>query len=238
MKKMAKWGFGFAPQKVETLRKRRADIRQLKHFMQERPLALSNEVTDITEIISNVKGLFNRIRRQDQWDWFTVYMYFVYMYFDYPSIGFCFHVANNLTDLRNAILRNDIRECEAIVNTMIKFVFLKYLNNYLHFEHNENADCEYVYILSRREEKELLKIGMTTRNIEKRVKEINSATGIAYPLSPRAVWKVRDGKHSEQLAHSALQEFRLREDREFFFLPFGEACKIIESVLGAEDMLL
>lgn len=84
----------------------------------------------------------------------------------------------------------------------------------------------------------MLKIGMTTRNIEKRIKEINSATGIVYPLSPRAIWRVKDGKYSEKIIHHALQEFRLRDDRECFLLPFREACKKIEHVLQTEEMLL
>ena len=201
------------------------------HFIQnERKIPCDN---DLIEAISNIKGLFNRIRRQDQWDWFTVYMYF-----DYPSIGFCFNTANNLTDLRNALLKKDTDESERIIGTLVKFGLIKYLNNYLHFSPDSNADCEYVYILSRREERELLKIGMTTRNIEKRIKEINSATGIAYPLSPRAIWRVKDGKFSEKLVHEALDEFRLRDDREFFCLPFGEACKKIEYVLQMKNMLL
>ena len=229
MQKVAKWGFGFAPQKKDTLRKRISDIKTLLDFMQKKPLFLCYSVC---EVISDVKGLFNRIRRQDQWDWFTVYMYF-----DYPSIGFCFHTVNDLANLRSAVIQKDVNTCESIIDVLMKTGFTKYLNNYLSFSPNREEDCEYIYILSRREEKELLKIGMTTRNIEKRIKEINSATGIVYPLSPRAVWRVKDGKTSERLIHEALQEFRLRNDREFFLLPFGEACKKIEYILNTNNML-
>ena len=35
MKKIAKWGFGFAPQKKETLEKRTSDIKMFLHFMLE-----------------------------------------------------------------------------------------------------------------------------------------------------------------------------------------------------------
>lgn len=66
MKKIAKWGFGFAPQKKGTLEKRTSDIKMFLYFIQnERKIPCDN---DLIEAISNIKGLFNRIRRQDQWD--------------------------------------------------------------------------------------------------------------------------------------------------------------------------
>ncbi|WP_413789078.1 GIY-YIG nuclease family protein [Bacillus kandeliae] len=45
-------------------------------------------------------------------------------------------------------------------------------------------------MLSRREEPNVLKIGMTNRSIEKRIKEINSATGVLFPFSVKRVFKV------------------------------------------------
>lgn len=137
MKKMAKWGFGFAPQKKETLEKRKSDIKLLLYIMKEKPITFHNE---IIEAISNIKGLFNRIIRQDQWDWFTVYMYF-----DYPSIGFCCHTANNLANLRKALLENNIDEREYIIDILSKYGLIRYLNNYLHFSPNAPLDCEYIY---------------------------------------------------------------------------------------------
>ena len=103
---------------------------------------------DIPETISNIKGLFNRILKQDQWDWFTVYMYF-----DYPTIDFCFHTATKLADLRNAILKNDIYVGKRLIDILIKLGLIRYLNNYLHFGSDVNIERKYVYILSRRRRK-------------------------------------------------------------------------------------
>ena len=77
MKKTQKWGFGMAPLKKETQKKNRQAIILVMNLIKysETPKA-----TQIVDSISWVKGLFNRIVKQDQWDWFTVNVYF-----DYPT---------------------------------------------------------------------------------------------------------------------------------------------------------
>ena len=91
-------------------------------------------------------------------------------------------------------------------------------------------------VLSRREDKDLLKIGMTKRNILKRVQEINSATGIVYPISPRAAFRVTDCKLAEKLIHNELSDYRLRNDREFFLIHFQDAYKIIDKCLSINNL--
>ena len=72
-----KWGFGMAPLKPQTELKNRTCIEQVKGLFSERS-SLSGK--EIAEAISVVKGLFSRIIKQNQWDWFTINMYF-----DYPT---------------------------------------------------------------------------------------------------------------------------------------------------------
>lgn len=83
----------------------------------------------------------------------------------------------------------------------------------------------------RREEKNILKIGMTTRNVQKRVNEINSATGVIYPLAARKVFKVKNSRLVEKEIHKLLSEYRLRADREFFMVDYSVACNIIDKYL-------
>lgn len=99
----------------------------------------------------------------------------------------------------------------------------------------DNTD-EYIYILSRREEKDLLKIGMTTRNVLKRCQEINSATGVVFPYSPRKVFRVKDSKEAERIVHGILEEYRVRADREFFKCDYSRACEMIERSLQEKDL--
>lgn len=78
---------------------------------------------------------------------------------------------------------------------------------------------------------------MTTRNVIKRCNEINSSTGIIYPFSPRGVYRVKDAKRAEKIVHKLLDNYRIRKDREFFELPYKEACKKIEKCLVDNDLL-
>lgn len=221
--KIVKWGFGMAPLKEKANQRNQEAIMQVKNFV------LGNsEVgkTPLTDQISVVKGLFNRIIRQDQWDWFTINMYF-----DYPAHQDLTIIVCSLANLRKALLKKDNKLSMDCINAVKTTGFEKYCDNYLNFNINTESKEEYVYILSRREEREILKIGMTTRNIQKRVNELNAATGVLYPLSARKVYKVKDARKAEHDIHELLKAYRIRADREFFDIPFSIACSIIEEYL-------
>ncbi len=225
---VAKWGFGIAPLKKETDYKYKKALRQTVNYVYDFPVSYGITITDE---ISVVKGMFNRIIRQDQWDWFTVNMYL-----DYPPTGVCSKIVKVLTTLRKSIISGDTDEIERNKNALKNLDFQRYYENYMGFEETTNEN-EYIYILSRREEREILKIGMTTRNVVQRCREINSATGVLFPFSPRRVYKVVDAAKAERLVHDALSEWRVRSDREFFIIPYKNACAIIETVLKENDLL-
>lgn len=218
-----KWGFGMAPLKPQTELKNRTCIEQVRDLLSGRSL-LSSE--DIAEAISVVKGLFSRINKQNQWDWFTINMYF-----DYPTEKDIVIIASALSSLRKAVVCADTDLQKQSILQLQKANFLLYCENYLSYDASEKLSEEYLYILSRKEEPDILKIGMTTRNIQKRVNEINSATGVLYPYSARKVYKVKNCRQVEKDVHQLLESYRIRADREFFKISFGDACRIIENYL-------
>ena len=79
---------------------------------------------------------------------------------------------------------------------------------------------------------------MTTRNVIKRCNEINSATGVVYPFSPRTVFRVIDAKKAEREVHAALAQWRVRNDREFFVMDYAIASFLIEKLLRKNNLLL
>lgn len=219
----AKWGFGMAPLKPITDLKNKQALREVKKFV------IGEDIVDfdtLPENISLVKGLFNRVIKQDQWDWFTVNMYF-----DYPTYRHMENIVKSLRNLRNALSYNNNALGEESLIVLKKNRFIEYCDNYLTFDIGNDSNREYLYILSRREEKDILKIGMTTRNIQKRVNEINSATGVLYPYSARKVFKVKNCKKVEKEVHELLAQYRIRNDREFFKLSYSDACSFIEQYL-------
>lgn len=222
MPKIVKWGFGLAPFKPETLKKYTSALMRVNAFVKHGRMI---SPMDLAENISEVKGLFNRIYKEDQWDWFTVNMYF-----DYPRIEEVKMFVSNLANMRRAVLNGDSIAIEKLKAILLRSNFLKYMTIFFNFNKDENED-QYIYILSRREDRELLKIGRTGRNIEARVKEINASTGVLYPLSPRRVFRVTDCKVAEQLIHNRLDDFRVRSDREFFIIDFKKALPLINDCL-------
>jgi cold shock CspA family protein len=101
-----------------------------------------------------------------------------------------------------------------------------------------SAEAGWIYILSTREQPDILKIGMTTRSVAQRVKEINSATGVLIPYAARKVFRVTNASVAETELFSLLGPYRIRPDREFFRLPFGTAVRIIEDYLESSRMRL
>lgn len=223
MNKAPKWGFGMAPLKSETEAKNRKAVLSVKHFVEGTG---TFELESLLENISWVKGIFNRVVKQDQWDWFTVNMYL-----DYPRYSDIRVIVSELATLRNAIKKKDNALGVGSIRRLKNKHFIEYCDNYLNFDIHNETEADYLYILSRREEKDILKIGMTTRNVQKRVNEINSATGVLYPYSARKVFKVINCKKVEKEVHELLSEYRIRPDREFFKIGYKEACTVIEDYL-------
>lgn len=223
MNKISKWGFGMAPIKPETEKKNRKAILCVRNFVEG---IGQFDIKSLFDDISWVKGIFNRVVRQDQWDWFTVNMYL-----DYPLYSDIKEIVSELATLRSAIKKKDDTLGKRSLKQLEKKHFIEYCDNYLKFDIANETDVDYLYILSRREEKDVLKIGMTTRNVQKRVNEINAATGVLYPYSARKVFKVKNCKKVEKEIHKLLSRYRIRLDREFFKIEYKEACFLIENYL-------
>lgn len=226
---VTKWGFGAAPFKDITLVKNNKALIVIKDYL----LGKTVDNCLMLECCSHTKGMFNRVVKQDQWDWFTTYMYF-----DYPNIEETKSIVSLLQQLRVAITQDNVVGTSKIKERIRKTNLMVYIDNYLDYNPEVESGDQFVYILSRKEEKELLKIGMTTRNVIKRCNEINSATGVVYPFSPRTVFRVIDAKKAEREVHAALAQWRVRNDREFFVMDYAIASFLIEKLLRKNNLLL
>lgn len=208
-----KWGFGMAPIITDVQQKREKCVSILLDAVKSE--SASEQIFDIIiqnkDALSETKGLFNRIHRQDQWDWFTVFEQF-----GCPGRIKSKNIAYNISELRKVLLK------ESDKNISDFFKFFSELNLHKHLERFLNPEMslkepQKIYILSTREQKDFLKIGFTTRGVVERVNEINSATGVVIPYGVRAVWCVKEAKVLEKKIHESLSEYRVRNDREFFF---------------------
>lgn len=225
-----KWGFGNAPLKQKHETEYRAAIETVRDFI------LSGSVQELSILekhISLVKGLFNRIARQDQWDWSTVSHMM-----GHPPVKATRHIGFLCDRLRRGLLQQDIDAVKAAREGLKLQRAVTYMSTFLGLIKEQIGDGDgFIYILSTRELPDLLKIGVTTRSVEERVKEINSATGVAIPFGVRKVWPVDNAKTTERLLHDQLAEYRVRRDREFFRIEFVTATTLISEILRKSGLM-
>jgi hypothetical protein len=87
----------------------------------------------------------------------------------------------------------------------------------------------YIYILSNPSFGNLFKVGMTTRDPNKRAEELSELTAIPTPFKVEYSAYVEDCSVTEALTHKLLQErgYRITENREFFNAPLAEIKRTI-----------
>lgn len=217
----AKWGFGLAPEKPSVRMRREAATRRLLELIETLGAIPNRQDADA---ISEVKGLYTRAWRQDQWDWFLVWAQLgrlpTHALRDATSI---------LKDLGRALRAGNtggaLQTLEALRRLHLDRGLRAYIEGRPAFEGGS------IYILSTREQPQILKIGFTRRDPVTRVAEINAATGVVVPYGVRAAWPVDNPAVTEAAVHALLKPYRIRPDREFFQIEIREAMRLINDLL-------
>lgn len=221
-------GFGMVSPKPATME------RYIRSATEIHELLFGAEPTEETVTsISDVKGLCNRVLREDQPDWVVVWLRL-----GLPNKRRLKWIASDLPVLREAVKSDDREVYLRISDRLLRAGLGSALKFFVEGEEPPTEGGRgYLYLLSTRSDRSLLKIGQTTRCVLKRVEEINRATGVVEPFSPRKIWYVSDPVACERAVHELLREYRVRIDREFFRMEFDEANGKIDSLLrssGAE----
>lgn len=223
MAKIAKYGFGQAPISSRMRRRYDSAVRQTLDAIRgadvDRACAL--------EALSEVKGMFNRCVRQDQWDYATVREEL-----GTPNERTASRIVKRLVDFRTAIRDNDSTGIEDARIQLVRSDIVRFLLSYQgNAPVSAGTDPGWLYVLSRKEQPDVLKIGITRRSVSIRVKEINSATGVLFPYAARHARRVSDVMRAERAVHSALAAYRIRNDREFFQLDYNAAIRVIDACM-------
>jgi hypothetical protein len=222
-----KWGFGMSKPKPQTEVERHSAAMVVLKTLAARELPQSD--TETLNAFSIVKGMFTRIVKEDQWDWFTVLGQL-----GYPSRSITRTISNELAQMRTAIRDGDRNGFQTAQLNLIRLPTRQCLRLFLgELVHMDEPGAGWLYILSNREMPNLLKVGMTTRTVEERVDEINRATGVPIPFGVWRCWRVSKPAEVERLSHASLAEFRLRGDREFFRVDVTEATRRLRAVIVA-----
>ena len=95
-----------------------------------------------------------------------------------------------------------------------------------------------VYIFINQAMPEMVKIGITD-NVERRIKELSSTSGVPLPFECFYAVKVsEDAKKLEKKIHQGFDKQRVRREREFFYTSPENAKSILEllEIMGGEDV--
>jgi hypothetical protein len=89
---------------------------------------------------------------------------------------------------------------------------------------------EYVYVLVNRSMPDMVKIGMTIREVEERAKEISGATGVPTPWVPVFSFKCFNSYKLEQEIHEHLDAVRVAGNREMFYMHSKDAIDTVKKL--------
>lgn len=92
--------------------------------------------------------------------------------------------------------------------------------------------AQYIYVLSNDTMPGLLKIGFTKNKPSERVKQINSATGVAEDFVVEYQYPCFNAHELEQVIHKYLEQSGLRHNKkkEFFNVTLMEAVSVVEKL--------
>ena len=89
---------------------------------------------------------------------------------------------------------------------------------------------EYVYVLVNKSMPDMVKIGMTVRDVEERAKEISGATGVPTPWVPVFSFKCFNSYKLEQELHEHLNAVRVAGNREMFYMHSRDAITTVKKL--------
>ena len=95
---------------------------------------------------------------------------------------------------------------------------------------------EYVYVLINKSMPQIVKIGMTIREVDQRAKEISGATGVPTPWVPIYSFKCFNSYKLEQEIHAYLDAVRVSDNREMFYMHSKDAINIVKQI-GAKYVI-
>lgn len=87
----------------------------------------------------------------------------------------------------------------------------------------------YVYVLENPSMPKLVKIGLTTRTVEARMRDLNS-TGVPEKFIEVYSEYVSDCRAVERAVHDRLSDYRVNKGREFFMIEADDAAAIVRGI--------
>lgn len=185
---------------------------------------------EVLDAFSTIKGLFNRIHRQDQFDWFVTLVRL-----GYPTDKRSRTIGNVLGQCRTAVRDGDeaawkrAREVTRLLKVRRSLAVLRGRRALVDVE-----GYGFVYLMSNLDDRDLLAVGVTERPILEEAAIVNA--GVDYhPMGVRAVWWVADVAEAREML-AGLTEGLVREDDGRYETNFRWFQAVVDRALADADL--
>ncbi len=185
---------------------------------------------EVLDAFSTVKGMFNRVHRQDQRDWFVTLVRL-----GYPTDGRSKTIGNVLGQCRTAVRDGDeaawkrAREVTRLLKVRRSLAVLRGRRTLVDVD-----GYGFVYAMSNLDDRDLLAVGVTQRPILEEAAIVNAAAD-RHPMGVRAVWWVADVA-AARLVLAGLTEGLHREDDGRYEANYRWFRAVVDRALAEADL--
>jgi TIR domain len=234
---LERWGFGIAPPKPQIWRRYDDAVRHVRAIAQAR--SVQNRETALGSI-SEVKGLLNRSRKKDQWDWFIVWQRF-----GLPTMGHLRRLVEGLEALRSAVKDGEGERIQAGISAIKKQNIVGLSHLFLGEKEIPRDEAGgVVYILATREAADLLFTGVTRGDVIEVADQLTKGLGTRVPFGVFHAWVVNDAATAKNAVFSEFSRRgiaspfdRILADIKALECDAREAVSIVDTALKSAGLL-
>ena len=232
-----RWGFGIAPPKPQIWLRYNAAVRLVAGLIQD---DLSGPKEATLSAIREMKGLFNRVRRKDQWDWFIVWQRF-----GLPPIAQLRMIVDGLQELRDAINESNDDRAQTAASRLKSHGTTTLLRRFLGEEQVVRSERGGVlFILSAKHHPDAVLVSVTKDDVVSVADQLSDRLGARTPFGIIHAWPVRDASSAKAAVFGELARHgfsspldRVLEDTRVLDCDYKKAVPIVDAALKAENVL-
>lgn len=229
------WGFGIAPPKPHIWSRYNGAVEKVRTLAQTRTI---DDLPETLAALSEVKGLFNRIRLKDQWDWFIVWQRL-----GFPSIAQVRKLADAMQHIRAAAKAGEdiqpslsVAKGENLVGVLNLFLGDSDLI--------QSPESGIAYILAAKNSPGGAFVGVSKSGVVEVADNLNSALGLKSPLGVFHAWRVTAVSKAFEVIVASLREQNwvspldlFRSEVRFVNQAHGPVRDAVEQWLTSADLI-
>lgn len=181
---LGRWGFGIAPPKPNIWKRYCSAAEIVQIFIETNQIERKESALSA---LSEVKGLFNRIRRKDQWDWFIVWRRF-----GFPSQRGLWPIVEALQQLRISVRDDAPTDIEASLAILKDLQVHELLHRFLGNESAALVERGMLFVLSAKNQSDVLFVAGIEGDVVEFADKLSAQLEAKQPFGIIGAWQVDD----------------------------------------------